>query len=294
MPSESISKLELNEKSAGHAETKKESLSDVLKNRPYGFDFEAAAELLSNRRQVDYEGLLKESDVLYLGDSHYDYSIAEYIKDQVGLFKVNGVKTFAVEINPKDQTLLDELNKGDFSVLDKLDFSLGFGSKSVKENKEALIKDLVTNGIEIVGIARWVRPIGGDKVDYNVESEESAADIIEERIKQGKVVVFVGAEHGVFAKGDRRYTFVRSPDFLREKGIKITTIRFIGGMNAPWEDERSPIGYLRRASHARGLDDGLFYIDKSDSLFSSTKFNNDAVIHLPHKNFRSNEDRKSG
>lgn len=264
------------------------TVSEVVQKRH--FDLEAAEGLLINRQLLDYSELLKEKEVLYLGESHNDYSVAEHILGQVETFKESGVKTFAVELNPEDQPILDEINQGNFSNADKLEFSLGFGSVAVEANKKKLVRELVKNRIEIVGVANWHKSTDG----FTLESERAAADIIEERVKLGKVVVLIGAQHAIYAEGDLRYPFVRSPDLLREKGVRVKTTRFIGGMRQAGEYDRSVEGYLRRAAVKSGIKDSLFYIDKSDPSFPLTKYNNDGLIHLPHKPFRSAQDRKKG
>lgn len=256
------------------------------------FNLEAAEGLLRNRQSLDYRTLLNEADVLYLGEAHNDYSIAEHLLGQVEAFGESGIKTFVVELNPKDQPILDKINGGDFSNIDKLEFSLGFGSIAVEASKRKLIYELVRNGIEIVGVANWIEGVDGSKTAYTLECEQAAADMIEERAKLGKVVVLVGAEHGLYAKGNLHYPFVRSPDLLKEKGIRVKTTRFIGGMNQAGEYDRSVEAYLRRAVVRLGIQDELFYIDKTGSTFSLTKYNNDGLIHLPHKPFRSAQDRK--
>lgn len=256
------------------------------------FDLEAAGKLLISHQPLDYRKLLSEIDVLYLGEHHNDYSIAGHLLDQVEAFRESGVKTFAVELNPKDQPILDEINGGDFSNIDKLEFSSGFGSITVEAKKRELVHALVNNGIRIVGVANWDKGIEGNESIYNLESEQTAAGIIEERAKLGKVVILIGAAHSFYVKGDLRYPFVRSPDVLREKGIKVKTASFIGGMDQLGEYDRSVEAYLRRASVNLGMQDKSFYIDSTGETFPLTKYNNDGLIHLPHCPFRSARDRQ--
>src|SRR4051812_46135741 len=112
------------------------------------FNLEAAEELMKVSQQVDYPALLQNTDVFYFGEAHTDYSISTHLQSQVKNLKEGGVITFALELNPQLQPILDAISNGDLSQLDKIAFSHGLGSKSVEKNKRAFIRTLVEEGIK--------------------------------------------------------------------------------------------------------------------------------------------------
>lgn len=62
-----------------------------------------AQELLKTSEPVNYTQILKGTDILLLGESHIDYTIAEHLQKQVKIFKENGVTSFGFELNPAVQ-----------------------------------------------------------------------------------------------------------------------------------------------------------------------------------------------
>lgn len=267
-------------------EKKSEDFTQNKQERFREFDFQSAGELVENSQQLNYNTLLQNADVLYLGEAHTDYSIATHILSHVEELKRNGVKTFALELNPEDQPILDAISKGDLSQMDKLSFSFGFGSKAVEENKRELVKELVKQGIQLTAVAEWGADSSGNEQPYTAESEKKAANIIEEKAKEGKVVVLIGEKHAIYAKDDKRYRFLRSSDLLKEKGIKVKTTSFVGGMLQPGEYDRSTEGYLRRATEKKGKSEQTFYLDAAQPSFPHD-LKLDGLIHIPVVPFKS-------
>jgi hypothetical protein len=254
------------------------------------FDLTYTKEFTRSCKKLDYNQILKDTDILYLGETHIDYTIPDHLKNQSNIWKQNGVVAVGLELNPKDKEIIDEVNKGDFSRLEKLNLSGGWGSIQVELLKRTMVKNLIKEGITIFPIANWSKSVDGEKSEYTKESEENAARIIETKAKAGKIVILIGERHAYYAKDDYRKGFVNSSDILKNSK-KVKSLYFVGGMDNPYQYDKSNEALIRRATQLNGISDKLLYFDANQKGYPKNIFRNDGLIHLPQKQFLSAKDR---
>lgn len=215
---------------------------------------EEAQLLISSAEKISVlPTILKEANIILFGDNHIDYSIPQFLISKIQALKDAGITSFGFElISPTEENLaiLREVNQGNFSRLNQLDFSGGWGSIKNKELRIKLVEELVKAGIEVYLFAPWSR------TSYQPSMKKEAAETIYNHSRKGKTAVLLGAQHSFYRKG--KYSFVNPHvvDYLtqlfRRENEKVMSLIFTIRMIVPGEYDRSPEGLIRKAQKLMG------------------------------------------
>lgn len=159
---------------------------------------------------------------------------------------------------------------------------MGFGPPQVEQNKQALVRGLINNGIKLFAFAPWDQQGQTEAPQYNAESEEQAANIISNRVSTGKVAVLGGAEHMKYDELMLKTRFPHTADNLKRIGKNVKSYIFVGGVSLPMAYDRHPDQYIKRAAERNGRDQETFVMNLEAPIHN---LNADGLIHLPHKPF---------
>ena len=241
---------------------------------------EDGARVLELGAPVDTISLLRETDVLIYGESHDNYAIPDHLLEQVPAFKTSGVTSFGFEINPdpKLQTIFDELNSGNVTRANEIDWSLGWGNQTVRETKQKLVETLVKEGIRVYPFASWEKDNGVEGKPYTREVEQDAALRIVGETKDGKTVVLVGRKHGEYGEGRKAIQFPHTADSVKALGKKVKSVAIDGGMQSPGAYDKDPQVLISTASLKINLKIAL-HIDTAQRKIEG--HHNDGILVLP-------------
>jgi len=204
-------------------------------------------------KPADTAELLTDIDVLFYGETHTDYAIADYLLSQVAAFKTAGVTSFGFEINPDpiNQEIFDEINSGKLDRLPEIDWSLGFGNPTVRQTKQRMVEELVKAGIKVYPFANWSAQENIQTEPYTEESEKKAAEIIGIQTEKGKTVVLVGSRHADYTEKLKFKQFPHTADCVKALRKNSKSLTFAGGMPNPGDYDRSPEAKLRAGANEK-------------------------------------------
>lgn len=236
-----------------------------------------AREMRAEKRPVDYNRIVGEKRVLFLGESHTNHAIREHICRYVKSFREAGITHYAIEAEEGITPLLDAINRGEGGV----DFSaVDVGPTMVSGVRDPCYEDairaVVGEGIRVVAIDRK------DKRGAEAR-EQHLAERLKEIIAENsrfRVAVLIGASHV------DSFPVILGAVSLRERinraGISEATVCFVGG------DDAHPV-FFRDAARRAGLAREEFMLDSGSyknlgALLGTERV--DFLIHLPQRTDR--------
>lgn len=241
----------------------------------------AKTELINHNEPIDYNKLVGDARVLFLGEFHTNSPIREHIASFAQRLKDAGITHLAIEFPKTEENLRRLKNLPVRLAQGSVDLSwLNRECPEVSQdrrNYDLVVRELATIGIEVVPV-----DIVQDGSRTSGQREEDIASNIMKIIESDqdvKVAVLIGAFHTV-----KKYS---SPESglsvngrLIKQGVPTVAVQFVGGY------DKTP-SYVTNAAQQVGLGDKDWMIDMAayaDSLgvpFGAGE--TDAMIHLSQK-----------
>lgn len=145
-----------------------------------------------------------------------------------------------------------------------------------------LVEQLVKARIRVYPCATWDSQGEIQAKPYTEESEEQAAQIIDNQARDGKTVVLIGGKHAEYGDGRKTLRFPRTADCIKSLGKRVKSVAIAGGMQTPLGYDRDPEELMRKAARKSNVQIAT-YIDISGQRID--KYHNDGILVLPEVPF---------
>ena len=238
-------------------------LGKIVINLGQGSSYERPAQACL----LDYQALLADKRVLFLGEEHSNISITPHLVSSAPLFKAAGITHYFIEAPTTGKATFEKLNCGEKVDLSALDCGPG------RDYQDACYA-MIRQGILVypIDIDQTHRP---SREEREAHMAQEMRDILA-RDSSAKALVRIGRFHaGKYAGLVEKVATLRTR--IEASGIPVSVAALTGGTST------GPKSLLNAAS-AAGLSQTLFVVDlrlfsNKDVLFGAGEM--DYAIHLP-------------